>query len=168
MRLLLAMTMVFAAASLAHARLGESADELTARFGDPLHKYTVTIGGYSYGWTELDFKKQGFEITVLLTGIYPDDPTSGQASVGESYYIPGALLTEEQIQSLLTDNSDGHQWKENPPVGRARSWTRDDGAEAELSPYTGHLDFNSKFAVDKKAEWDAAQKKPQAPSTDGF
>ena len=135
---------------MAQARLGETPDQIAARFGNggPLF---IIPGGPHDGLKQQEFGKQGFDIQVLFTDF----------SVGETY-TAGSKLTEDQIQALLAANSEGHQWKESATGNESRVWTRDDGAQARLTKL--QFEFKSKFLADKEEAW----RKAQLPSVEGF
>src|ERR1700748_3086262 len=138
MRALLALLLVFATISMAKARLGESAEQLVARFGDATSTQAISQDPHNVfsGMTDMQFQKQGFYIEVILA-----DPTStGTApiSVSESYH-PRSSMTETQIQALLTANSEGHKWKEEARYNGDRFWIRDDGAKAWQEGGSGNM-----------------------------
>jgi hypothetical protein len=127
----------------AHARLGDTEQQLTARYGKG-----------SVPWKESEsspyatqlFYKNGISIkVVLLNGV----------SVCESYNSSGAL-TAKAVEELLTLNEQGHPWKEGPSDQAAgktnpwepvsKWWKRDDGAMAFAKiPYS--LTIKSKELV---------------------
>jgi hypothetical protein len=147
------LLLLFGTASIAQARLGETPEQIAARFG----KTEPLLSAPSSGpWTGLHvqfFKKQGFEIQVLLANV----------SVGETYDASGKL-TENQIQALLAANCENHEWKEFQWNGN-RYWDRDDGAKAQL--VNNEFTFKSKFLADKEETWKTGQI-PKPPSVEGF
>jgi len=146
----LSLLLLFGAASLAQARLGETPDQITARFGNG-GPFFIIPGGPHDGLKQQEFRKQGFDIQVLFTDF----------SVGETY-TAGSKLTEDQIQALLAANSEGHPWKESATGNGSRFWTRDDGATARFMDT--QFEFKSKLVVDKEERW----KQSQLPSVNGF
>jgi hypothetical protein len=147
----LVLMLLFGTCSQAQARLGETPNQVAARFGKGVPLYLIPHIGPWVGLHLQEFKKQGFEIQVLFTHI----------SVGETYRACSEL-TESQIQALLAANSQGHSWKEDGSSGVIRTWIRDDGAKARLAEL--QFEFKSKFLVDKEEAWSKAQ----LPSVDGF
>jgi hypothetical protein len=168
MRVLFALLLVFATISMAQARLGETADQLVARFGPALNTKTVSENPQDVfsGMTDMQFEKQGFEIDVVLA----DPSASGNATpiAVSEFYRPRSALTEAQIQVLLDADSEGHKWKEEPKYNGTRIWTRDDGAKAWKEPETGNMNFDSKYIIDKKAALLDAQHKANTPDPTGF
>jgi hypothetical protein len=146
----ISLLLLIGAASLAEARLGETPDQITARFGNggPL---AIIPSGPEKDLRQQIFEKQGFEIQVIFTDF----------SVGETYTASGKL-NEDQIQALLAANNEGHGWKESQ-WGGDRYWTRDDGARAHLIS-NNQLEFKSKFLVDRETAW----KQAQLPDVNGF
>ncbi len=149
-KIILGLLLVLSPASLAQARLGETPDQVVARFGTCIHS-SIIPSGHDAGLNLEEFDTQGFTITVLFKVV----------SVDETYQADGKL-TENQIQALLVANSEGHQWKESPNNREGRFWTRDDEATARLID-TG-FEFKSKFLVDKEASF----RKAQHPNVEGF
>ena len=146
----LSLLLFFGAASMAQARLGETPDQVTARFGNG-GPFFIIPGGPHDGLKQQEFRKQGFDIQVLFTDF----------SVGETYHAT-STLTDGQIQALLAANSEGHLWKESTTGGASRLWTRDDGATARLMDT--QFEFKSKFLIGKEELWNQAQ----LPSVEGF
>jgi hypothetical protein len=146
----LSLLLLFGAASLAQARLGETQDQIVARFGNG-SPFFIIYGGPHDGLKQQQFRKPGFDIQVLFTDF----------SVGETY-TASSKLTEDQIQNLLAANSEGHPWKESAGAGASRFWTRDDGATARLTDT--QFEFKSKFLIEKEDRW----KQAQLPDVNGF
>jgi len=147
--LTLSLLLLFGAASMAQARLGETPDQIVARFGNG-GPFFIIPSGPQKDLRQQNFQKQGFVIQVLFTDF----------SVGETY-TAGSKLTEDQIQALLAANSEGHPWKEFQWNGN-RYWDRDDGAKAQL--INNQFVFKSKFLIEKEGLW----KQAQLPDVNGF
>jgi hypothetical protein len=144
----------------AHARLGDTQDQLTARYGK----------GSVVGKGVLFFQAQNWTITVWLTD---------GVSVAERYQNKTGL-TDEDIAGLLSVNSQGHTWKVKPvehslvgtfipmadPMGK--SWVRDDGALAFVPPVAYCLTIKSKQVLDAETAKEAADKKARESSIRGF
>jgi len=110
----------------AHARLGETEPELTARFGRPQTKgkFSTFAQGHTIplGW-ELTFRQNDWTITCDLV----DDRCARIR-----YYKPGDW-TDDQILTVLTVNAQGAKWSDiTKPANRyyVREWKREDGAIA--------------------------------------
>ena len=119
----LIVLMTFGAVQLADARLGETQDQLTARYGKGSVPWQATP---DYPVFVQMFYKNGTTITVrLINGI----------SVGETYQQESGA-TEKEMTDLLTVNAQGHTWKVKPTKSHSPSepitkmWFRDDGAFA--------------------------------------
>jgi hypothetical protein len=140
----------------AFARLGESGDEIVARYGQPLSQIDQKAEGAKLALTFLTFQKSGFEVDVTL---------SGGTSVSESFRkINGEALTIAEVRTLLNSNTQGFGWEAPLVVEDQKKWTRDDGAVATL---TGGriLNLASKELLAEKSE---AKKLEHQPSLEGF
>jgi hypothetical protein len=156
------LVVLLLAVSPAKARLGETLNQLTARYGPPTARLPET---------PRIFHKGGWIITVsLINGV----------SVGEKFQKSGGPNTED-IAQLLSINSQGQTWtlKQSGPTFMgsifpvpgtvAKTWIRDDGALATLT--TGlpiYLNIESKVLLDAEAADKAAQEKAKQSSTQGF
>ena len=140
----------------AWARLGENADQLVARYDQPLSEVDVKGGGEKIPLVEAVFQKNGIEIDVTL---------SDGVSVSESFKkLNGEALTVGEIRVLLGANSQGYGWEAPQIVEGQKTWSRDDGAVATL---TGGLVLNitSRDLMYKQA---LARKLASHPSLQGF
>ncbi len=138
------------------ARLGETGDQIVARYGQPLSEIDQKAEGAKLALVFLTFQKNGFEVDVTL---------SDGNSVAESFRkINGEALTLGEVRTLLTDNTQGFGWEAPVVVEDQKKWTRDDGAVATL---TGGriLNIASKQLLVEKA---VAKKLERQPSLDGF
>lgn len=140
----------------AFARLGETGDQIVARYGQPLSEIDQKAEGAKLALVFLTFQKNGFEVDVTL---------SDGASVAESFRkLNGEALTVGEVRTLLTNNGQGYGWE--APIGAEdqKKWTRDDGAVATL---TGGriLNIASKQLLVEKA---VAKKLEHQPSLEGF
>ncbi len=165
---ILALFFALASENQAHARLGETVDQLTARYGPggtagaPTADFPVSVK---------IFHKQNWTIIVsFIDGL----------SVGEKYQKPGGV-DDASVQTLLDINAEGHTWnltQSGPsfmasliptPNAVGKKWGRDDGAVATLQ--AGMRIFftvESKQLVDAEAALAAAQKKAHEASLQGF
>jgi hypothetical protein len=134
----------------AWARLGETEDQLIARYGDPTNKGSGGPVGEKTSW--IHFKKSGFDIEVILF-----NGVSSQEHITNSQ---GDGMTTQEIKTLLDANAQGHAWKE---LSGGQNWQRDDGALASING-SGLL-FQSKELIDAEA---AAYKAAHARSLEGF
>lgn len=113
----------------AFARLGETTLRLVERFGAP--KFTQNENVYAQGKTmkigeRMLFKQDDWNITCVII--------DGRCAKVE-YTKPGEW-TEQQIETVLTSNSQGARWtKTSKPNTEKfkRTWTRQDGAMADWS-----------------------------------
>jgi hypothetical protein len=140
----------------AWGRLGETEDELVARYGQPLSEMDQKAEGNKIPLAELVFQKSGFEINVSL---------SDGISNAESFRkLNGDTIAFSEVQTLLTSNSQGIGWEAPQTMGDDKQWGRDDGAIATL--IGGRiLSIKSKALIDKET---AAKKLVSTPSLDGF
>ena len=104
----------------ARARLGETEDQSIARYGQPISVKDVD-GENDY--RTLEFRKNGYFIMAYflngkcaLLGLNKDDKSE---------------FSDNEIQALLDDNSEGHAWAKNDTNSTNREWDRDDGALAQ-------------------------------------
>jgi hypothetical protein len=141
----------------ARARLGENADQLVLRYGQPLKEKDQKGEGDKIPLAEVVFQKGGFEIDVTLTdGI----------SVAESFKkINGDVLTLGEVRTLLSVNSQGYGWEAPQMVQGERCWTRDDSAMAKLNPDGSHFTIKSRELMHKEA---VAKRLEARPSLEGF
>ncbi|MCE0522490.1 MAG: hypothetical protein LV480_06225 [Methylacidiphilales bacterium] len=154
--LLLTFVFIVSVTATARARLGETADQLAARYGQPLSEIDQKAEGGKLPLALVTFQKNGFQINATL---------SDGVSVSESFKkVNGEALTLGEVRTLLTDNSEGSGWEAPLVIDQQKKWTRDDGAEALL---TGNriLTITTKDFLVAKA---TAKKLEQAPSLDGF
>ncbi len=164
MKLRLVVFLLFASQACltnARARLGDTQEELTARYGQR------TNGGKDV----LIFHKENWSITVwMMNGV----------SSAERYQKSGGP-TDDDIATLLSVNSQGHTWTVKPVehsmIGTfiptldaiGKSWKRDDGALAFTPGGLAYcLTVKSKPFLDYEEAQDAADKKAKESSLKGF
>jgi len=154
---LLTFLLVLGVTSTAQARLGENADQLVARYGQPLTENDQKREGDKIALADVIFQKGGYQIEVTVTdGI----------SVAEKFKkLNGEPLTIGEVRILLGANSQNYDWQA-PRVGGngERWWTRDDNATAHMDS-DGSLTIKSKELVVKES---AAKRAEVRPSLDGF
>ena len=142
----------------AWARLGETEDQLIARYGKEIHKQKNEANGQQVGWTDLLFGKSGFQIEVMLF--------NGVSSKETFWKTAGDETTDDEIKTLLNDNAQDHAWNKEAPEdsqGISRKWQRDDGAVAGFE--SGRFYVKAKELIDAEA---AAYKAAHAASLEGF
>jgi len=140
----------------AQARLGETADQLVARYGQPLSETDQKGEAGKIPLANVIFEKGGFQVIVTLTN---------GVSVAESIHkLNGQPLTLTEIRTLLTVNSQGHGWEAPQMVQGEKWWTRDDNATAQLAQ-TGSLTIKSPVLLSEQA---VAKKLESNPSLEGF
>ena len=143
-------------AAPARARLGESADQLVVRYGQPLSEVDQKGEGGKIPLADVVFEKGGFRIKVTLTN---------GLSVAESIQkIDGQPLTLNEIRILLTINAQGHGWEAPQMVQGEKLWTRDDSATARLAQ-DGSFTIKSAELISAQA---VAKKLQSNPSLEGF
>jgi hypothetical protein len=118
--------------SVAHARLGETEAELIARFGQPKARMTDKLGAQGRMWDigpKFIFYQGHWQIHCVLV--------DGRC-VWIDYGKPGEW-TEEQVQLVLSSNSQGTKWTETTKNGgrSSRTWKRADGADAHWRGLAG-------------------------------
>jgi hypothetical protein len=152
----LTLLFIVSVTATAQARLGETADQLATRYGQPLKETDQKGEGDKIALADVVFQKGGFEIDVTI---------SDGISVSESYKkLNGDALTVEEVRILLSANSQGHGWEAPRMVQGEKLWARDDSATAKLAQ-DGSLTIRSKELVSKET---AAKKLERRPSLEGF
>ena len=152
----LTLFFIVSVTATARARLGETADQLVARYGQPISETDQKAEGDKIASAYVVFQKGGFEIDVSL---------SDGISVSESFKkLNGEALTVGEIQTLLNSNAQGSGWEAPQMVEGGKLWMRDDGAVAKLAQ-DGSLTLKSKELISKET---AAKKLERAPSVQGF
>ena len=90
---LLTLCFIVSVTATAQARLGETADQLVARYGDSLSQTDQKAEGDKIASSKVVFQKGGFQIDVTF---------SDGISVAESFKkLNGAALTAEEVQTCL-------------------------------------------------------------------
>jgi len=153
---LLTLFFIVSVTATARARLGETADQLLARYGQPLSENDQKGEGDKIALAEVVFQKGGFQINVTLTdGI----------SVSESFKkLNDVALTIGEVRTLLNANSRGHEWAAPQVVQGEKVWVRDDNTTAKLAQ-DGSLTIKSRDLMHKEA---VAKKLERAPTLEGF
>jgi hypothetical protein len=124
----------------AWARLGETEEQLIARYGQETGKESGSI------WNKavpdcIQFQKSGFFIVVwLLNGISSEEYIAKNDYIREGKHDP---LTPDETKTLIDANAQGHVWHK---VKSGTKWLRDDGAIA-VGSETG-FDVKSKELMD--------------------
>jgi hypothetical protein len=140
----------------AQARLGESAAQLVARYGQPLKEDDQKASGDQIALSQVVFQKGGIRIYVTITnGI----------SAAENYRkINGEPFTIPEITLLLNANTQGYGWEAPQDINGEKVWTRDDRATAFLA---ADGTFTLKSPELTAAEV-TAKKEAVHPTLDGF
>jgi len=153
---MLTLAFVVTVAGTAQARLGETADQLVQRYGQPLSENDQKGEGGKIALAQVVFQKGGFEVDVTVV--------DGN-SVAELFKkLNGQPLSLSEIRTLLGANAQGREWEAPQVVDGAKLWVRDDNATARLNQ-DGSLTIKSRELVLKEA---MAKKLQSAPSLDGF
>jgi len=154
---LLTLFFIVSVTTTARARLGETADQLVARYGQPLSETDQKGEGDKIPLADVVFQKGGFEVKVTITdGI----------SVLESFRkLNGEPLTVEEVRTLLAVNSQGHGWEAPRMAQGGKLWSRDDDAIARLDPDGTILLIKSRELTHKE---NVAKRLARAPSLEGF
>lgn len=167
MKLALALLLLFATAT-AHARLGETLEELAKRFGPPvLVAGRHVINPSPPPWDKpYGYEKDGFKIRVHLV--------NGRCEYIVYYRLDNRPLTEAQALALRQANDPGTGWVPvTPPkyfypiVGGRKpdaAWHADD--YRRFAALTGSMAFYSKTWVDTVAAAKAAEQAAQAKKQD--
>ena len=170
---LLALCLVIGLTGQAWARLGETSDQLVARYGGLSNLMRGVFFSCDAVHVDLHwilFHKSGFEIVVALF--------NGVSSMEEINTSQRDSMTDQEIKTLLDANAqDHHTWKEVTGGGvtqwpqdngttsliGGKVWLRDDGAMA-CANGTGFT-IKSKELIDAEV---AAHKAAHVHSLEGF
>lgn len=153
--ILLTFLFVVSVTATAQARLGETPDQLVARYGQPLQENDQKAEGDKVAASYVGFQKGGFYINVTI---------SDGISVKERFSkVNHEALTLSETRTLLDANSQGHEWEAPETNGNQKKWIRDDGAVAALNQ--GFLTITTKELIAKET---IAKKLEAKPSLDGF
>jgi hypothetical protein len=153
---LLALSLFITVTTTAQARLGETPDQLVARYGTALSEKDQKAEGDKVSLADVIFQKGGYQIEVIVT--------DGISSSETFKKVNSDPVTLAEVRILLNANSQGFEWDEPHGNGVAKSWTRDDGATATLGQ-DGSVTIKSKELASKEAN---AKKLESKPSLDGF
>ena len=154
---LLTIVFIVGVTATAHARLGENADQLVARYGDPLKETDQKSEGIKVASADVVFQKGGFQVSVTMV--------DGLSAAESFKKISNAAMVLGEVQILLNANAQGHEWAAPVVVNGEKIWVRDDSATARLSQDGVSLLIKSKQLIDAQA---AAKKAESAPTLDGF
>ncbi len=152
----LALLFVGTLAGTAQARLGENPDQLVQRYGQPLSEKDQKGEGDKIALADVVFQKGGIQINVTVVDGF---------SVAETFRkLNGQALTVNEVQILLSANSEGHEWEAPQVTDQGKFWARDDSATAHLDA-DGSLSIKSRELVIKEV---AAKRVEQRPNLEGF
>jgi len=154
---ILSLFFISTLAGIAQARLGETADQLVQRYGQPLSENDQKGQGDKIALADVVFQKGGFQIKVtVIDGI----------SVAEAFEkINGQPLMIGEVRTLLADNSQGHEWEAPQTVDAGKLWVRDDNATAVANQDGTRLIIKSRELVARET---MAKRLETRPSLDGF
>lgn len=135
------ITILFAVLPV-RARLGETEDQCIARYGTPIQVANPCEQGVHY--QGLIFKKNNYNIVIYIL--------SGRCGLLLIQKMDKSQLSDDEIQTLLDDNSEGHDWQKMNEDSTFRHWIRDDGAQAKYALLDHDLTLMSKaFLIAEKA-----------------
>ena len=153
---LLASALIVTVSATAQARLGETPDQLVARYGQPLNEVDQKPDGAKIPLARVSFQKGGFEITVTITN---------GLSVQEIFKkLNGEPITVPEARILLNANAQGLEWNAPRQTSDALIWTRDDNAVAQLSSDGSMIIRSRELAVQEAV----AKHLEQRPTLEGF
>ena len=129
---ILTLLFIVSLTGLAWASLGETEEQLIARYGKEIGiKSKDQAKGGAVALDRLSFNESGFQIDVLLF--------NGISSEESVYHRPNTPMTDAEIKTLLNANAQGQAWKEVAPqqelllwLKSLKSWQREDGVIASL------------------------------------
>ncbi len=153
---LLTLGFIAVATTGAQARLGETPDQLVARYGQPLNEADQKADGAKIPLAAVTFQKNGFQIDVTIT--------EGVSSQEIFKKINGQSMTVSEARVLLAANAQGREWGPQQKGGGEFIWIRDDNAVARLAT-DGSMIIRSHQLTAEEA---IAKKLEQKPTLDGF
>jgi len=154
---LLTFLFIISVTATAQARLGETPDQLVARYGQPLSEDDQKAEGIKIAASTVVFQKGGFEIDVIV---------SEGVSVAETFKkLNGDSFTLEEVRYLLNANTQGHGWEAPQTVQGTKLWTRDDASTARLNAEGTLFTIKSKELSSAQS---LAKRLERHPSLDGF
>jgi hypothetical protein len=107
-------------------RLGETEQQLTARFGTPVQRaqeIELAQGKVLVFGESLTFKQKGWSIVSVII----------EGKCTREVYIKSGDWTQEQLSLILSSNAQGESWFETSQdltKSLTRKWHRSDGADA--------------------------------------
>ncbi len=153
---LLTLVLIATLPAGAQARVGETPDQLVARYGQPLNEVDQKAEGAKISLARVTFQKGGFQIDVTI---------SGGISVQEIFKkINNQSITVEEGRILLNANAGGLNWSAPQKTLDAVIWTRDDNAVAQLSSDGSMIIRSRELAVEQAS----AKHLEEHPSLEGF
>lgn len=153
------LIILLALCSVASARLGETREELVARYGavrQETNHATIIQGRTQIMGPSFQFSKDEWLVRC--------DMIDGRC-VRISYARKGGW-SQEQIEATLNENSQGIVWMEGVKLGkRSREWDRADGVKAHWESSGSRMDFTSPEYVkaQRKLEMELKQKAQEKP-----
>ena len=142
--------------AVAQARIGETPDQLVARYGQPLKEEDQKAEGDKIPMAKVTFQKGGFQIDVTIT--------SGLSQQEIFKKINSQPITVDEARTLLDANSQGYNWSAPQKTDDGTVWVRDDNATAKLGG-DGAMTIRSHALVVQET---AAKQVEKQPSLDGF
>ena len=153
---LLTLGFIVTLTASAQARLGETPDQLVARYGQPLNEADQKADGAKIPLANVTFQKGGYQIDVTIT--------NGVSSQEIFKKLNNESMTVSEARILLTANAQGREWGPQQKAEGEITWLRDDNALAKLAT-DGSLIIRSHQLAAEEA---IAKKLTQKPSLDGF
>jgi hypothetical protein len=153
---LLSLAFIVGTMAAAQARIGETPDQLVARYGQPLKEVDQKPDGAKIALARVTFQKGGYQIDVVIT-----DGLSTQETYKK---ISGVSMTVDEARILMAANAQGFNWSAPQKTSDAIIWTRDDNAVAELSS-DGSMTIRSRQIAVEEA---TAKHLEQRPTLEGF
>jgi hypothetical protein len=154
---LLAGLVTVAAMGTAQARLGETPDQLVARYGQPLMEDDQKAEGGKVATSKVTFQKGGFEINVTVA-----DGISEEESFKK---LNGDAFNLDEVRYLLTANTQGHGWEAPQKIEGIKVWILDDAAAASINEDGTVFTIKSKELMSEES---TAKRLEHHPSLDGF
>jgi hypothetical protein len=152
----LTLLFILGVTATAQARLGETPDQLVARYGQPISEVDQKAEGSKVALASVVFQKGGFEIDVSVADGF---------SVQETFKkLNGQPMTLGEVRTLLNANAQGFGWEAPQSIESGKIWSRDDGATATVGQ-DGTLTIKTKELINRET---TAKKEEKTPNLDGF
>ena len=126
---LLTLCFVVTVAGTAQARLGETADQLVQRYGQPLSEKDQKGEGRQDRAGRCHFREGRISVNVTVVDGLNRWPSRSRKSTA-------SRSRRTEVRTLLNANAQGHEWEAPEEAKGGKLWTRDDSMRPRFSART--------------------------------